>query len=526
MKMVAFEDMLISYRRTRWKSTSVRILGAIMILLGASFVAPLALSIYYGENPRMFLYPMAVLTFTGLTLMLLFGRRQDGLSSTSGILVIGGTFLLMSLAGTVPMAIYGMPLVDSVFESVSGFTTTGFTMVRDFDTFPKSLFLWRSMTQWIGGISVILIFLYMLPAMGLGGKGLYINEISGASSKNFSMRLRDTAKSFLMIYVMLTVVQMVLLLLFGVAPLDSACMTLSTVSTGGFMSNGNSIMDYGYEVKVVDIAFMFLGGTNFYLHFKGIYRGRFKPYKSNVEFRWMLYWFAGVSAIISVLLLNAKGSYEIETVFSTAVDTVFTVVSMGTSTGFAVVDYTNPAVWPIPIASALILLVCFVGGMSGSTAGGVKMYRLVLIVKYIKNNIYKTLHPMAVYDVKIDDQSAEESAVVNAFVILSLFSITIIILAVILMINGIAVGDSVGLAIASVCNTGAAVGNYGPFDNLYGLDPVTKMIMAFAMFLGRIEIATGLLMLMPGFWKEVFMNRGKKSRRVRELNINKILRRK
>ena len=409
------------------------------------------------------------------------------------------------------MAIYGMPLVDSYFESVSGFTTTGFTMVRDFDSFPKSLFLWRSMTQWIGGISVILIFLYMLPAMGLGGKGLYINEISGAGSKNFSMRLRDTAESFLMIYIMLTIVQMALLFIFGVAPLDSACMTLSTVSTGGFMSNGNSIMDYGYEVRAIDIAFMFLGGTNFYLHYKGIYKGRFKPYKSNVEFRWMLYWFAGISALISILLLDAKSSYGIDAVVSTTIDTVFTVVSMGTSTGFAVVDYTDPIVWPIPIASALILLLCFVGGMSGSTAGGVKMYRLVLVVKYIKNNIYKTLHPMAVYDVKIDDHSADESAVMNAFVILSLFSITLIIVAVVFMINGVGVKDSIGLAIASVCNTGAAIGNYGPFDNLYGLDSMTKMIMAFAMFLGRIEIATGLLFLMPGFWKEVFMNRGKRS---------------
>ncbi|MGI5964635.1 MAG: TrkH family potassium uptake protein [Candidatus Methanomethylophilaceae archaeon] len=524
--MFSAENFLNTYRKPIWKNTSVSILSVIMVLLGLSFLAPLALSIYYGDNPWMFLYPMAILVPSGLVLMMLFGRDEEGLSSVSGILLIGETFLLLFLTGTIPMAVSGMPLLDAFFESVSGFTTTGFTMVRDFDSFPNSLFLWRSMTQWIGGISVILIFLYMLPAMGLGGKGLFLNETSGANSKNFSVRLRDATKSFLIIYFILTMVQMILLLMFGVAPLESACMTLSTVSTGGFLPDGSSVMNYGYEVKIIDIIFMFLGGTNFYLHYKGIYRGRFEPYKKSVEFRWILYWFTGISILLTILILNAKKTFGTEEIFSTFLDTAFTVVSLGTSTGFAVVDYTDAAVWPVPIAFALLLLVCFVGGMGGSTAGGVKMYRFVIILKYIKNNIYKTLHPLAVYDVKMDDQSVDESSVMYAFVIVSIFSITILVFSLVLMLNGMEAKDSVGLIVSTTVNTGAAFGNYGPFDDLYCIDPLTKIIMCVLMFLGRIEMATGLLLFMPGFWKEVMMNRGKKTRRVREFNISMLLRKK
>ncbi len=506
-------------RGARWRNTILHTLGLIMLLMGISLIAPFVTAIYFGENYEIFLTPLFILVLAGLVMLVMFKEEEDSLQATSGIMIIGGAFLMILLVGATPFVLYGMPPIDSLFESMSGITTTGHTMVRDFETFPQSLFLWRAMTQWIGGVSVILIFLYMLPIMGIGGKGFFISEMSGSGTKNFSVRLKDSTKSFLLIYVLLTVVQAILLNLFGVNVMDSICMTLSTVSTGGFMNSASSIADYSNIVKMIDIAFMLLGGTNFYVHFKGLYRGRVKPYFKNTEFRWTIYWYAGVSILITMLLTQASRNIELDHLAETMMDSLFTVVSMGTCTGFAVVDFTDPAIWPVPLCSILLLITAFVGGMSGSTAGGVKMYRFVIIGKYIKNSIYKTLHPMAVYDVKLDGISVEESSVINAFITLALFALTVVIASVIFMLMGILPVDSIGLAITSVCNTGASVGAYGPFDTLYSLDPIVKTVMILIMFLGRLEIATALLFFMPGFWKEVIRNRGRRTRRVREFNM-------
>lgn len=503
----------------RWKNTVVRSMGLIMLLMGISLIAPFAVALYCGEPSDIFLAPILVLTLIGLVVLFMFGESENGLQATSGIMMIGGAFLIMILVGATPFMLYGMPVIDSLFESVSGVTTTGYSMVRDFDSFPQSLFLWRSLTQWIGGVSVILIFLYMLPIMGIGGKGFFINEISGSGTKNFSVRLKDSAKSFLIIYVLLTIVQAILLIISGVGTMDSACMTLSTASTGGFMNNAKSIADYSYTVKMIDVVFMLLGGTNFYLHFKGLYKGLLKPYAKNTEFRWTIYWYVGISVLISTILINASSNMDLGAVAETFADSLFTVVSMGTSTGFAVVDFTDPAVWPVPLCSILLLIVAFVGGMSGSTAGGVKMYRFVIIGKYIKNSIYKTLHPMAVYDVKVDGDSVEESSVMSSFMILSLFALTIVIASVLFMVQGIMPADSIGLAVTSVCNTGASIGSFGPFDALYSIDPAAKIVMIVIMFLGRLEIATALLFFMPGFWREAARNRGRRARMVSDFNL-------
>lgn len=498
-----------------WKNTVLYSLGYILLLMGVALIVPLVLSIYYGDDPLMFIIPVVVTFSLGSFLTFMFREGDDVLQVTSGILLIGGFFLVMLLVGSLPYVIFGMPVMDSLFESMSGITTTGFTMVSDFDSFPRSLFLWRSMTQWIGGVSVLLIFLYMLPIMGLGGKGFFINEISGSGSRNFSSRLKDSVKSFLLIYVLLTIIQFILLVFLDAAVLDSACMTLSTVSTGGFMNNAGSLSDYNGAIRAVVVVFMFLGGTNFYLHFKGIYRGEFKSYIKNTEFRWNLYWLLGISLLITGLLVNASRIMEADAILEVFSDSLFTVISIGTSTGFAVVDYSDTAVWSVPLCATLLMIVAFIGGMGGSTAGGVKMYRLVIIGKYIKNTIYKTLHPMAVYDVKVDGSSVEESSVINAFVTLALFLLTIGIASVIFMVTGISPENSLGLAISSASNMGAALGSMGPYAALYTLDPLVKVVVIVVMFLGRLEIATALLFFMPGFWREVGRNRNRRSRRLR-----------
>lgn len=485
-------------------------MGFLAVAVGLLLLFPAISSLILGENPFIFLIPMAVAVPAGLLVIILFGEDEEGIKTTSGVLMIGGTFLMLFLIGSAPYAVFGMTLLDSLFESVSGFTTTGFTMVSDFETFPDSLFLWRSLTQWAGGISVLLIFLYMLPVMGLGGKGFFINEISGAGTGNLSVRLRDSVKSFLKIYGLLTLIQAVLLIVLGVGFVDSACITLSTVSTGGFSNGPDGLMSYGWYIKGVVLAFMFLGGTNFYLHYKGLYKRAGKSYLGNTEFRWTVGWYLSVAVLIA-FLLTAAGKTGILNTFG---ESLFTVISMGTTTGFTVVDYTDSGVWSVSLCIMLLLIIAFVGGMSGSTAGGIKMYRLAIIVRHIRNSIYKILHPMAVYDIKMDGHSVEDSAVSGAFVTVILFVFTAVIASVGLMMTGLVPTDSVSLAVSSVSNTGAALGSYGSIADLSSLGSPAKIIMMFSMFLGRLEIATALLLFMPGFWKEVQRNR--KSGKMRE----------
>ncbi len=500
MSVLSRESVL---RSGPFKSTVLRYMGFLIVFIGLLLAFPAALSLFLKEDSLIFLIPMAISVPIGLAIIMLFREDREGIQITSGVLMIGGAFLIMLVLGSVPYAIFGMSVIDSLFESLSGFTTTGFTMVYDFDAFPDSLFIWRSLTQWIGGISILLIFLYMLPVMGFGGKGFYINEISGASTGNLSVRLKDSVGSFLKIYGLLTLVQIISLILMGVNFIDSACITFSTVSTGGFSTSPNSLMEYGWGIKGVVMIFMFLGGTNFYLHFKGLYKVTGKAYTGNTEFRWTVGWYISVAVLITFLLTFA-GKTGILNSFG---ESLFTVVSMGTSTGFAVVDYTDSSVWSVQLCMVLLLFVAFIGGMSGSTAGGVKMYRITIIVRHIRNSIYKILHPMAVYDIKMDGHSVEDSAISKTFVTVALFAITIVVTSVGLMMTGLLPGDSIGLAITSVSNTGSSIGGYGPLTELYTLSSPVKIIMMSAMFLGRLEIATILLLFMPGFWKEVNRNR-------------------
>ncbi len=489
-------------RNGLYKSTVLRYTGFLIVFIGLLLIFPAALALFLDENCLIFLIPSAVVIPIGLIVLFLFREDKEGIRITSGVLMIGGTFLIVLLIGSAPYAVFGMSPIDSMFESLSGFTTTGFTVVSDFEAFPDSLFVWRSMTQWVGGISVLLIFMYMLPVMGLGSRGFFINEMSGSGTGNLSVRLKDSVGSFLKIYMALTLAQIILLVLLGMNLIDSLCITFSTVSTGGFATDPNSLTDYGWGIKASVMFFMFLGGTNFYLHYKGLYKKMYNAYVKNTEFRWTVGWYLFIAVLIGILMTFA-GKAGVLNNFG---ESLFSVISAGTSTGFAVTDYADSGVWSAQLCMMLLLLVAFIGGMSGSTAGGVKMYRIVIIIKHVKNSIYKILHPMAVYDIKMDEHSVEESSVSGAFVTVILFALTVTITFICLMMTGILPSDSIGLAVSSVSNTGVVIGGHGSFYDLYMLNSSAKIIMMSAMFLGRLEIATALLLFMPGFWKEVRRN--------------------
>ncbi|MDY0293831.1 MAG: TrkH family potassium uptake protein [Candidatus Methanomethylophilaceae archaeon] len=496
-------------RSARWEGPTVHLVGIIVFGISVSLAVPVSAAVLLGEDPLPFAAPMAFCLCASLLMMSLFRMHDGPMKAVDGLIMIGCAWLAAVAIGVIPYIMFGMPPADAIFESASGFTTTGSTIMSDIESWPRSLLLWRSMTQWVGGIATILIFLFLMPMLGFGGRTFFNNELSGSGSRNFTARMADAAKHFAIIYGALSVVLLVTLVVLGVDIYESLCMMFSTVSTGGFMCTNDSLAGYGGLVQSIVILFMLLGGTNFYLHYKAIYKRDPRSYFRSSEFVMMVLWFLLASAIIFVLL-GAGGLEQYK-------DVLFTVVSLGTSTGFATVDYS---LWA-GAAIAVILAVMLVGGSSGSTAGGIKVGRLLIVHKYILNGLNALIHPRAIYDVKVDGDTVEKDYVSSAVIVFMLFLGTIMVSGIVLAALGMGIQDAFVSAITAICNVGPALGPYGPYGSFAELDDVSKVFMGFIMWVGRLEIATALVMLTPGFWKEYVMGHNTRASRLRKVFFGK-----
>lgn len=490
-------------------STTIRIMGMIEFVFAMTMLIPTAIAMFLGENTHIFLYPMIPLAVAGFLQYMLFSESKH-FRTVNGLIMIGVVWTGMFLMSMLPYILYGMSALDSLFESVSGVTTTGLSVMTGLESLPKSLLIWRALTMWMGGIMVVILFMYMLPTFGIG-RSIFYNELSGSGSSNYSVRMKNAAKSFIFSYGILSLINYILLMICGMDPLDGLCLMCTTISTGGLMSKSDSVMSFSDSVQIVTIIFMFLGGTNFYLHYRAIYKHEKKVYRSNSEFRTMAMWFLTISIII--YLLVSLDRYDLSSMslgdhLRTFKNALFTTVSLGTTTGLYVEDFT---LYPSQ-CMALLMIVALIGASSGSTSGGIKFSRLRIIFEFIKNGFGKMVHPDAVYDVKMDGSSVSEENVISALTVFMMFVLTMVVSSVIFMIYGFDMVDSFGLSISSVANGGMGFGNFGPTGNFAGLSDPMKIILIALMWIGRLEIITALVLFTPGFWKELLSNR--RSRRV------------
>lgn len=485
-----------------WESTTVKTLGMIMLVFGLVMFSPFICALYYGEDLLPFLIPSPVLLVLG-TLLYLASGKSNYFRTVNGIVMLALAWVEMFLFCSIPFYLSGMSALDSIYEAVSGFTTTGMSVMGDLEQYASSLLMWRSMTQWIGGITIVVIFLYFLPSIGFG-RGIFRNELSGSGSSSYTGRVTDAARSFILMYSALSFINFLLLILAGLEPFQSLCLALTTISTGGLMVVNSNMMGYSDAVQWITVVFMFLGGANFYLHYRAVVLREKHVYRKNSEFNAMILWFCAIAVTI---ILFTKGS-EILTgsvdgsVYDSVKNTVFTVVSLGTTSGFYVEDFT---LWPSQ-CTLLLMLVAIIGASSGSTSGGLKFSRLLIIYQYIKNGIRKILNPNAVYAVKIDRQSLDDDTVQSALVVSITYLLTTGIGAVALMILGFDMVDGFGLSIAAVSNGGTGFGGYGPFGDLSYLSSTVQVVLMILMWIGRMEIITALILFTPGFWKELWLN--------------------
>jgi len=481
----------------RWESNTVKLLGVIEIILGVALLTPAVIALFYHEDPMVFLYPVPILLILGIFQYIFFKSRET-IKPAGGLLIIFVAWWLTFLVSAMPFYLSGFSFVNSLFESVSGFTTTGISIITD-STTPHSILFWGAITQWAGGIAIVVIFLFLIPMMGIGGKAFVNNELTGSDTYNFSMRIRSSVRNFISIYVLLSVVEAVLLIVSGVGVFESVTMMFSTISTGGFMALGSSMADYPFAAQVIVLAFMFLGGTNFYLHYRALNKRDFSAYRTSQEFVWTVIWFLLATVILAVILLT-NANIPTGDIGSTIWDTLFTVVSMGTTTGYLIVDQP---VWPFA-AYVMLWIVMLFGSMSGSTSGGIKIYRLLIIKSYISNGIYKMFHPRSVRDVKMDGHSVGEDAVVSAIVVVMMFVATLVVSIVFLLISepGIGISESTGLSISVISNSGVNTGSV----TFQELNDITKIFLTFMMWVGRLEVVIALLLFTRTFWSDLIMD--------------------
>ncbi|MGM0611892.1 MAG: TrkH family potassium uptake protein [Bacteroidota bacterium] len=485
----------------RWNKLNTRVirrvLGSLVMIEGAFMLTALGFSWYYeGEDFNALLYS-ALLTILAGFIIRLFSKskEQAGIGKREGYIIVSFTWIIISLFGALPFVLSGAipSFTNAFFETISGFTTTGASILTDIESIPKGLLFWRSLTHWIGGMGIIVFSLAILPVLGIGGMQLFIAEVPGPTPDKLHPRVAGTAKRLWGIYLLLTVLQTGLLMFGGMDFFNSLCHTFGTVATGGFSTQNASIAEFSPYIQYVIILFMVLAGTNFALHFM-VLNGRLKDIFKNEEYRYYLKLLFAASIIVAVLLiLNTDISNE-----KAIRDSLFQVVSITTTTGYVT---TNYMAWPSFIWIFLFILM-FTGGSAGSTGGGLKAVRQLMILKSTAVEFRRLLHPRAFIPVRLNDKTVPRDIVSNIFAFFILYMLIFGFGTLIMVLVGLDFDTSIGSVIATLGNIGPAIGNVGPVDNYAAVPDIGKWFLSFLMLIGRLELFTVLILFSPKFWSE------------------------
>ena len=487
-----------------WR-TVLALVGTVLQATAAPLVLSALVAIGYGESPVPYLIPTALALVSGLALAR-FPSRDIGIREA--FLIVSLVWLAVASVGALPFLLAGTGVftspVDAAFESMSGITTTGATVVVDFDAHPRSLLFWRALLQWMGGLGILVLAVGLLSQLGVGGAQLMETETQTQDVTKLTPRIEGTARLLGSLYLGMTGGLVVILLGLNVVglgpnmtPYNAVTHALTTVSTAGFSPEAASAGAFSPVVQWVLIVFMLVGATNFVLLYAVTQGNPRRLYRSE-EFRFYLAILAGGSALVAVVLA-VDG--EFASVEATVRHATFQVVSIVTTTGYATVDFD---VWS-PAAKHLLLLGMFSGGMAGSTTCSLKAFRWLVVVKNLRRDLFTEIHPEAIRPIRVGDQIVDEATVrdVTAYVLLGLIGFAALTVVVVVQTRGTGVGefDAMGIAAATFLNIGPAFGAAGPYGTYAGLPATTKWVLVALMWIGRIEIIPVLVVLTPEFWR-------------------------
>jgi trk system potassium uptake protein TrkH len=481
----------------RWPFIS-RIIGILLIFLGLAMTIPLGCSFYYNDMARDGIIRSIIITLAaGLILMVLSKKYEDDahINQKEGMTVVALGWAAIGLFGALPF--YFAPeftnFTDAFFESVSGFTTTGSSVMTHIEGATPSLLFWRSLIQWLGGMGIIVLSLAILPFLGVGGIQLYKAEVPSPVPDKLTPRLSDSAKILWMVYAGMTLVEIIFLLAGGMPLFDSVCHALTTLPTGGFSPKNASIAHYDNAYfDYVIVIFMLLAGINFSLHYQML-RGKPLAFWKDTECRF----FIGIALVFTLVITwDIYGSVygSIQDAFRFA---IFQVSSIITTTGFATADYER-----FPGLSQVILFVCmFIGASAGSTGGGIKCARIIICFKYCYRELFKLIHPRSISHIKINNTVIPDDLLRSIMGFLALYMLLFFLSSILLASMGVDILTALGAVASCIGNIGPGFGTVGPTENFAHLPAAGKWLLAWCMLLGRLEIYTVIILFVPEFWK-------------------------
>lgn len=468
-------------------------IGRILLVEAALLAIPAIVSIAYGENTLFaFALTIAVLTAVGL---LAAGKKPENTSiyAKDGYVIVALTWIFMSFFGAMPFFLSGhIPnFIDAFFETVSGFTTTGSTILRSVESLPKSLLFWRSFTHWIGGMGILVFVIAILPKTESSSMHVMRAEVPGPTVGKLVSKLRASARILYGIYCILTLVQVILLFAGGMPLFDSLVNSFATAGTGGFAVLNNSIEGYNSVYSEMVIAvFMLLFGVNFNIYYMFIIRQGRQAVK-NEELRYYVGIVLGSIILIAVCLANTK--YSITDSIRYA---VFQVASIITTTGFSTVNFDT---WPV-FTKIILVFLMFIGACAGSTGGGIKVSRLMILIKSGLRDIKKAINPRSIETVKVDKRTVEEPVVKSVSVFFATYMIVIALSSLIISIDGRDIVTTFTSVLACVSNIGPGLGAVGPYGNFADFSIVGKLVLCFDMLAGRLELIPMLMLFSPYAW--------------------------
>lgn len=475
------------------------VVGAIICCVGLSMVFPLLWGLARGDAGALpMLEAMAMTLLLGAALLLVFRRASTDapLNHREGMAIVSLGWLAAGVCGALPYLLSGVCITatDAVFESVSGFTTTGASILTDIEAVPESLLLWRSLTHWLGGMGIIVLSLAILPFLGVGGMQLYKAEAPGPTPDKLKPRIKDTAAILWKVYLGLSVAQCLLLMLGGMSLFDALCHTFGTMATGGFSTRNSSVAAYDSAyIYWVITCFMFLAGVNFSLHYRML-SGHAREVWKDGELRFYCIVVAGSTLFITWNILGRQYDNPLEALTQSA----FQVSSIITTTGFATADFEQ---WPA-FSQLLLVLLMFMGGCAGSTGGGMKGVRLLLMLKHCSMELIRLVHPRAVRHVKLGGRNVPAEVLSGVWGFFGLYMLCYVVTSLALAAMDLDLVTSFTATLACISNIGPGLGTVGPAENFFHLPAAAKVLLTWCMLLGRLELYTVLILLVPEFWRK------------------------
>lgn len=473
----------------------VKIIFLILAIVASSFLLPIATALYRQEFYLVppFLYPM-IITLLLASVFFFIYRDKIVLSTRGGIILVALAWSTTGVLGALPLYFSGYfpSFSDALFESVSGFTTTGSTILEDVDSVPMTLHLWRCQMHWLGGMGIVALTVALFPLLGVGGFRLIKSETTGPNKGKVTAKITETAKILWFIYFGLTLLQFVLLMISGMGFFESLCHSFATLGTGGFSTRGASVGAFNSPaIDIICAVFMLLAGVNFSLYFM-LFTGHIKDIVINSEFKAYLKITAIATIIISIAIMPQYGF------FTSLRHSFFQVTSVLTTTGFATVNYD---VWP-PLAKLVILVLMLIGGCSGSTAGGIKVVRWLILKKQARNEMSRLLSPHGIFSIQLDGRPGRKDVVYSIAGFIYCYFILCLLTAAVAVIDGADLTTGISASLALVGNVGPGFAKVGPQGNFAFFSNFAKWIFSFAMLAGRLELYTMIIYFLPVFWKK------------------------